>query len=154
MRPTDDELAGRIDQVSGVLGQHVFRQHLLDDLLDAELFNVRVSRAIGVLGGDHNVDDASRAAIDILDGDLRLGIRTEPFRELASLADAGQFATEAVRIHDWRRHQLGRLIAGIAKHDSLVTGTLLGMLFPFRLFRVHALGDVRGLGGEVVVDEK
>jgi hypothetical protein len=92
-------------------------------------------------------------AIDVFHGDLRLGIRAQPLGELAGLADAGQLAAEAVGEHDRRGHQLRRLIAGVAEHDALVAGSLLGVLLAFRLLGVHALGDVRRLGGEVVVDE-
>jgi hypothetical protein len=44
LRPADDEFAGRVDQVLGVLGQQVLRQDLLDDLLDAELLDLACSR--------------------------------------------------------------------------------------------------------------
>ena len=106
-----------------------------------------------VLGGNHDIDDASRATIDILDRHLRLGIRTQPL-DLACLADAREFATQTVRVHDRRWHQLGRFIAGITKHDSLVARTLLGGLFAVSFLGVHALRDVFRLSRKIVVDEK
>ena len=47
MRTADDELAGRVDEILGVLGEHVLRQHLLDDLPIDELlphFDDRLGR--------------------------------------------------------------------------------------------------------------
>ena len=44
--------------------------------------------------------------------------------------------------HDRRRHQLRRLVAGVAEHQALVAGTLLGGLLARGLARVDALGDV------------
>ena len=76
-------------------------------------------------------------------------------REVMQLVWAnGPVTAEAVREHDRSRHELRGLVAGVAEHDALVAGALLGVLFTFGFFRVHALGDVRGLRGQVVVDEQ
>ena len=153
LRTTHDELAGRVDQILGVLGEHVLGQHLLDHLLDAELLDGGMAHIRRVLGGDDHVDDAGGLAIDVFHRHLALGVRAQPLGELAGLADARELAAEAVRIHDRRGHELGRFIAGITEHDPLVPGTLLGVLLAVRLFRVHTLRDVGRLGGQVVVDE-
>ena len=65
----------------------------------------------------------------------------------------GQLAAEAVREHDRRRHQLGRLVAGVAEHQALVAGALLGGLLALGLARVDALRDVGRLLRHQQVDE-
>jgi hypothetical protein len=95
----------------------------------------------GVLGRDDDVGDGDRLAVLVDHRDLRLGVGPQP-RRLALLADLGQLAAEAVREHDGRGHQLRRLVAGIAEHQALVAGALLGGLLAGGLARVHALGDV------------
>ena len=49
---------------------------------------------------------------------------------------------EPMRKHDRRRHQLRRVVAGKAEHQTLIARALLGRLLPFRLLGVDALGDV------------
>ena len=153
MRATDHEITGRVDEILGVLGEHVFRQDLFDHLLDAEFLNLGVRHARRMLGGNHHIDDAGRPAIDIFDRNLRFSIRAQPLGEFASLANAGQFTAEAMREHDRCRHQLRSLVTSVTKHDALVARTLLPGFLACRLLRIHALGDVRRLGGQVVVDE-
>ena len=58
-----------------------------------------------------------------------------------------------MREHDRRRHQLGRLVAGVAEHDALVARALLGGLLALGLLRIHALRDVGRLRGEDVLHE-
>ena len=55
--------------------------------------------------------------------------------------------------HDGGRHEFRGFVAGVAEHDALVAGALFGGFFAFGFFGIDALGDVRGLGGEVFVDE-
>ena len=148
----DDEAAGRVDQEFGLLGEHLGGKDLADHLLDAELLDLLVGNTLGVLGGDDDVDDAGRLPVDILDGDLALRVGTEPLGG-AALAEAGQFTAEAVSIHDRSGHQFGRLVAGVAEHESLVACTLLGGLLAICLLGIDALGDVGALRGDDVVDE-
>ncbi len=91
-------------------------------------------------------------AIDILHGDLALGIGAEPLG-LAALADGGEGRSNTVGIHDRSGHQFGGFITGITKHDTLVAGSLLGGFFAFGFFGIHSLGDIRTLGGEDVLDK-
>jgi hypothetical protein len=112
-----------------------------------------VAHVRSVLRGDDDVHDAGGLAIDVFDGNLGLGVRTQPLGELASLADTSQLTAEAVGEHDRRGHELGGFIAGITKHDALVTGALFAVLLAFGFCGIHALGDVGALDGEVVVDE-
>ena len=153
LRTADDEFAGGVDEVLGVLGQHVLRQDLLDDLLNAEFFDLGMADVGGVLGGDDDVDDAGGLAVDVFDGDLAFRVRAEPFGEFAGFADAGEFAAEAVGEHDGSWHELGGFVAGVTEHDALVTGALFAMFFAFSFGGVDTLGDVGALDGEVVVDE-
>ncbi len=153
LRTANDELASRIDEILGVLGEHVLRQDFLDDLLDAELLDLGVAHVSGVLSGDDDVDDARGLAIDVFDGNLAFGVGTEPLGKLTSLADAGQLTAKAMRKHDRCRHQLGCFVTSIAKHDALVASALFTVLFAFGFRSVHTLSDVGALNGEVVVDE-
>ena len=76
--------------------------------------------ASGVLGGDHHGVDARHLAVPVLDAHLGLAVGTQEVE--AAAAGAGQLAGEVVRVLDGRRHQLGRLVAGVAEHHPLVAG--------------------------------
>ena len=108
--------------------------------------------AFGVLGGNDDGGDFFGLAVDVADGDLRLGVRAEP-RGLAALANFGEAAPEAVGEHDGRGHQLGRFVAGIAEHEALVAGALLCSLFAFGFLRINALRDVLALLGDGFGDD-
>ena len=149
--PTTNRPVGLIRN-SVLAGHHPRREALLDDVLDAELLDLFVRDVGGVLGRDDDVLDSHRPAVFVGDRDLRLRVGPQP-RHLAALADLGQLAAETVREHDRRRHQLGRLVAGVAEHQPLVAGALLGGLLPRGLLRVDALRDVRRLLRDQQVDE-
>ena len=72
-------------------------------------------------GNDHSVH-ADGLAVHILDSDLALAVRTQ-IVQLAALADFGQLLGQLVGQADGHGHQLRGLIAGIAEHHALVTGT-------------------------------
>ena len=148
----DDEAARGVDQEFGLLGEHLGGKDLADHLLDAELLDLLVGNTLGVLGRDDDIDDAGRLPVDILDGDLALRVRAEPLRG-AALAEACELSAEAMGIHDRSGHQFGRLVAGVAEHESLVACTLLGGLLAICLLGIDALGDVGALRGDDVVDE-
>ncbi len=157
-RPADHEAAGRVDQDAGVLGLEAERLDLRrDDVLaqvDGE-FLVQV-HALGVLAGDHDGVQADRLVAVVLDGHLGLAVGTQ-VRNRAVLADLGQPAGQAVRQGDRQRHQLGRVRAGVAEHQALVTGALLvelveGVLQPRLVGGVDTLRDVRGLRVDRHVD--
>ena len=57
-----------------------------------------------------------------------------------------------MRKHDWRRHQLRGFIAGEPEHQPLVAGALFRMAFAFGLGRIYALGDIRALTGNNVLN--
>ena len=150
--PADDKAPGGVDQVLGVLVEHVGRDDLADHMLDEEFANGGVFDVRGVLGGDDHILHLHRPVVLVADGDLGLGVGAQPADD-PGLAKLGQFPPQPVRIHDRGRHHFGRLVAGVAEHQPLVAGALLGRLLALRRPRVHALGNVGRLAGEVVVDE-
>ena len=133
--PADDEAAGGIDVVLGVLVEPRCGQHGLDDVLEDVGVELFVADALGVLAGDdHRVDAGGLAVLVVLDRDLALAVGAQ-IRQLAVLAHRGQLAAELVGQRDGGRHQLGGLIGGIAEHHALVAGAA----------GVHTLGDVARL---------
>ena len=105
-----------------------------------------------VLGGDHHGVEADRLVAVVLDGDLGLAVGAQ-VGDGAVLADLGQALGEAVRQRDRQRHQLGRLVAGVAEHQALVAGALPVELVDAPPSRglvgvVDALGDVGRLGAD------
>ena len=151
LRPTHHEAAGGVDEEEGFLGEEVLGQHLLDDFLDAELLDGGMIHIGGVLGGDHHVGNGHRAVVLVHHGDLRLGIGAQPRGELSGLANLGELAAQMVGEHDRRGHELRRLVARVAEHQALVTGTLLRLLLALGRLGVDALGDVGRLLGDVHV---
>ena len=151
LRPTHHEAAGGVDEEEGFLGEEVLGQHLLDDFLDAEFLDGRMIHVGGVLGGDHHVGNGHRAVVLVHHGDLRLGVGAQPRGELSGLANLGELPAQAVGEHDRRGHELRRLVARVAEHQALVTGTLLRLLLALGRLGVDALGDVGRLLGDVHV---
>ena len=145
LRSTDDEVAGGVDEEFGLGGEHPLGQHLLDDFLDAELLNQAVLHTGRVLGGDDDVRDGDGLVILIDDGHLGLRVGTQPRGQLPGLADLRELTAEAMREHDRRGHQLRRLVARVAEHQTLVAGTLLGLLLALGGLGIHALRNVGGL---------
>jgi len=91
-----------------------------------------------VLSGEHDVVDPKGLAIRaVANRDLDLAIGPQIAERLAS-SDLGQPPRQPVRKGDRERHELGRLVAGVAKHHSGVTGAA----------HVDALSDV----GRLLVD--
>ena len=135
-----------------VLVEHLRRDDLPDHMLDEKIADGGVGDVLGVLGGDDDILHLHRLVVLVTNGDLGLCIRPQPADD-AGLAELGKLPTKTVRIHDRRRHHLGGLIAGVAKHQSLVAGALLGGFLALRRAGIHALRDVRRLPGEIIVDE-
>ena len=119
----DHEAAGRIDvelllRAHPALGQHV--QHMgPHDLAHLGLLEIGA-----MLGRDHDRGRPDRLAVDILQGDLALGVGPEAGLG-AGMAGLGQGAQDLMGVIDRRRHELRRLAAGIAEHDALVAGALV-----------------------------
>src|SRR5690606_33298974 len=89
----------------------------------------------------------------VAQGDLRLGVRTQPRqRRVLLLADLGLLLDQAVRVEDRRRHEFRGLVAGVAEHQALVASTHFLRLLGLLVGAVHAGGDVRRLLAEHVDD--
>ena len=146
LRTADDETACGVDQVLGVL-QPFLGQHRFDDFFDASLVEAGLHLGGGfalvgaVLGGEHHGVDAVGLAIHIAHRDLALGVRAQE-GQAAVLAQLGLALDHAVRVVDGRGHQLRRFVAGVAKHQALVSRADVQVVVGGM---VHALGDVVGL---------
>lgn len=107
-----------VEEVSG--------DDFLDNLLQEFLAEVLSGNFLGVLGRDNNgVDtegDGGTTVLLVLNGDLSLGVRTEPW-ESTGAAGNGHSGVELVGEHDSQRHVLLCLVGGITEHDTLVTST-------------------------------
>jgi hypothetical protein len=100
------------------------RDNPSDDLL--EYLSAKISRRdlFGMLGRDDNgvyaKGDGSTTILLVLDGDLRLRIRSKPGKGPATARNSHR-GVELMRKHDGQGHQLLRLISRISKHDTLIT---------------------------------
>ena len=65
------------------------------------------------------------------------------------VADVGQLTHQRMCQVERQRHVIGCLVAGIAEHHTLVTGTLVGLVL---LVSIHTLGDVAALLVHAVKD--
>ena len=92
-----------------------------------------------MLGRDHDRGRLDGLAVDILQGDLALGVGAEAGLG-AGMAGFGEGAQDLMGVIDRRRHELRGLAAGIAEHDALVARTLVLIAQ-----RIDALGDIGGL---------
>ena len=150
VRAADNELAGRVHEVTGLLVQKLGRDDLLDELLDDFLFDLGMLEFLAVhlfvvLGGDDDSVNADRLVIFVVfDGDLGLGVRTEPL-DLALFAEVLDFFHELVGEADRERHQFLCFLHGITEHHALVASTLLVVFLAFGGLGVNALGDIRRL---------
>ena len=93
-----------------------------------------------MLGADHHGVHAHGLIAVVFNGDLAFGVRAQVGQLL--LTQLGEFDQQAVAEVDGQRHEVGGLVAGIAKHQALVASALLFVqAFTF----VTALGDVGAL---------
>lgn len=140
----DDEAAGGVDVVDGLLIEVLGGDDRLDDVLHDVLVNLLVGDVGLVLGGDDDgVDaDGDHAAVLllVLDGDLGLTIGAQPL-EGSVLANVGETLAEAGGEEVGEGHELGGLIGGVAEHDALVTSADL----LDALVEVDTLGDIGAL---------
>lgn len=123
---TDDEQTRGLDVVDGLLVEVLGGDDTLDDLLEDLLAELLGGDVLGVLGRDDDGVDTERddgtVVVGVLDGDLGLGVGSEP-GELAVVAGLLHGAVELVGEQESQGQQLGGLVGGISEHDTLVTGT-------------------------------
>ncbi len=109
--------------------------------------------AVVVLGGDQNGLEADRLAVDVVEGDLGLGVGPQ-VRDGAGPANLGMALGHAMSQMDRQRHQDVGLVAGVAEHHALVACALLvvgvaaGRTAANLFGLVDALGDI----GRLLVD--
>ena len=105
---------------------------------------------IEMLGRNDDLGHPGRLAVLVFDGDLRFRVRTElsGFAH-AVLAGVGHELEDLLGIVDRRRHQIGRLVAGITEHDALIARAFLTLLVRSI---VDALGNVDRLRVQQHVD--
>ena len=125
---TNDEETRGLDVVDGLVVKHLGGDDLLDDLLLDLLAELLSGDVLAVLGRDDDSVDTQRndgtTIVSVLNGDLGLGVGAEPW-ERAILAGSSHGGVELVGKEDGEREELWGLVGGIAKHDTLVTGTEL-----------------------------
>ena len=108
-----------------------------------------------MLGGDDNRGGTHRAAIDIPQRDLALGIRLQTGdRDIVHAAQFADPAQDEVRVVERGRHQRRRFGAGIAEHDALVARAFVLVTSAVHTgrdidrLRMQVHGDIGGLPGE------
>jgi hypothetical protein len=112
--------------VDGLLIQVLGRNDLLDDLLLDLLSHLLRSDIFAVLSTDNNsVDfdwDNSSVIMFVLDSDLGLSIRSEPWQATVS-ASSRHSSVELVCQLEGQGEQFRGLISGISEYDTLITRT-------------------------------
>ena len=96
-----------------------------------------------MLGGEDDGVDTGDFVVFVAEGHLRFGIRAQP-RQHTVAAHFRLPLNQTVRVGNRRGHQGRCFVAGIAKHQALVAGTLFAFFFA-----IHALGDV----GRLLADD-
>lgn len=94
----------------------------------------RHDNSVNTLGNDSTV------IVLVLNGDLGLGIRPEPWKR-AVAAGSRHIGVQLMGENDSQGEELRSLVGGISKHNTLVTGTKLLESF----FIVETLGNILGL---------
>lgn len=127
--------------VHGVVVQELSRNDLLDDLLLDFLAELLGGDVLGVLSRDNNsvnaLGDDGTVVVLILDGDLGLGVGSEPWQR-AVTTSSRHGGVKLVGEQQSQGEELRGLVGGIAEHNTLVTGAelLKGLLI------VQTLGDI------------
>src|SRR3984957_3835267 len=120
-RAACDEAPRRVDVDFRGLVEHVRRQNRLDDLFDHRIAQVAAGNRVAVLCRDDHGIDASRTAVDVLDGNLGFRVRAKEIHFLL-LANLGMLLHQLMRQLNGHGHQFRRFIAGVAEHHALVAG--------------------------------
>ncbi len=106
-----------------------------------------------VLRRDHDRVDPPRQAIGVLDSHLRLPVGAQVGKP-AALPLLREPPNELVRERDCQRHQLRRLVTGVADHHPLVAGTqqAIGIDLTGEFPRLERLVDAEGDIGGLLLD--
>jgi len=130
--------------INGLLIQILGRDNLLNDLLFDLLSQSLGGDVLTVLSTDNNGvnsdRDNSSVIVLVLDGDLSLGIRSQPWQASVS-AGSRHSSIELVCQLKSQGEQLRGLIGGISEHDTLITST---QLFKCLLI-MQTLSNIGGL---------
>ena len=114
--------------VDGPLVKEFGRNNLLNDFLLDLLPQLLSGDLLSVLSGDDDgIDterDGSTTLLLVLDGDLGLGVRSEP-AELSAAASISHGLVKLVGQDDGQWHVFLSFISGITEHDTLVTSSKL-----------------------------
>ena len=149
VRTTDFEAAGRVDVIDGLVRQQLGRDHLGHHILHIGLelgFLLTLIIALGVLGRNDDGSAGDRRAAFVAERHLTLGIRLQEGRGLRMAIGRHRFQ-DLVAVIEGRGHQVGRVIGGIAEHDTLVARA-----FILVATGVDALRDMRALGMEIIFE--
>jgi len=129
--------------VDGLLIKEVSGDDLLDDLfanLRAEIFSRDFLSMLS--RNDNGIDaegDGGTAVLLVLNGDLSLGVGTEP-GEGTRATSGSHGSIELVGKDNGQGHVLLSLVGGVAEHDTLITSTMI-----LEGTMVQALSNIGGL---------
>src|SRR5579862_2003459 len=156
-RAADDELARRVavDEVLVLeppLVVQLLREDRMDDVFDEIRLQQRLDvEPVAVLRRDEHALDLDRphaAALVLLVAErhLRLPVRAQVGQDLG-LAHLAQPLREPVREHDRQRHELVRLVDGVAEHHPLVASALtVERVLVAALLLVRVVDALRDVG--------
>ena len=100
----DDEFTRGVDEKLRVVGEEFFGKVLENEIGFEQLPNFRGFDVSRMLGGDNDSGDPVGASVNVFDGNLGLGIRTQPGVD-SILAQFGQFPSQNVGERNRCRHQ-------------------------------------------------
>ena len=134
-RSPGDEPAGGVDVILHADGiEDALGHDRLDHVLEDVAFDL-LGRDVGaVLSRDHDRIHPDRFAVPVFHGHLGFPVWAYPAQDFL-FPHLGQPLGQAMGQDDGHRHQLGRLVRGVAEHEALIAGSA----------GVHAHGDVGGL---------
>ncbi len=126
----------------------ILQQISLNSRLDSRVITFTVDAGT-VLRRNQNCIDTRRLAIAVGHCHLGFAVRAK-IRHATIPSRDRELAGQTVGQTNWQRHQLGGFIAGIAKHQALITGTNGIVAITIRLTppfegNVNTLGNIRRL---------
>ena len=154
--PPTHEVARRVHVDLVVVVGELLGDDRADDLIDQVGADHAVAvDAFLVLCADEHALQGDGHAVLVFERHLGLAVGAQ-VRDLAGLADLGETLGEAVRRPDRDRHQIDRLVAGVAEHHALVAGALRLDAILARLAGTDLFADVDALGdvGALLVDRR